>query len=64
MKRYICKVPFQSSMGSITPFEVNESTMESKEDYALWVINDMRDHDGLRHLTALPSGTTFGRKQC
>lgn len=64
MSRYICKVPFISSMGSISPFEVNSSTMESKEEYALWVINDMRSHDGLKPLSSLPAGTTFERKLC
>ena len=58
---YTCKVPFIPSMGSISPFIVSESPMETKEEQALWVINNMRDHDGLRHLTKLPQGTKFER---
>lgn len=57
--KYLCKVPFISSMGSISPFIVSSSTMETKEEQALWVINDMRDHDGLKHLTKLPANTQF-----
>ena len=59
MEKYRVLVPFIGSMGSISPFIVNESVSESKEDYALWVINNMRDHDGLKHLTKLPEGTKF-----
>lgn len=62
MARYICEVPFIPSMGSISPFEVNDSFSESKEEYTLWYLNSMRDHDGLRHLTRLPTGTKFTRK--
>jgi len=60
--KYTCIVPFIPSMGSVSPFDVNESAMESKEEYALRVINDMRDHDGLKHLTRLPAGTKFKAK--
>jgi len=59
--KYTCRVPFIPSMGSISPFTVSESPMETKEEQALWVINNMRDHDGLRHLTKLPKGTKFER---
>lgn len=61
MSKYICKVPFVSSMGSISPFEVNDNFNKTKEKYALWVINSMRDHDGLKHFTKLPAGTKFER---
>lgn len=61
MPKYKCTVPFIPSMGSVSPFIVSESTMETKEEQALWVLNDMRDHDGLRHLDHLPAGTKFQR---
>ena len=60
--KYTCRVPFIPSMGSILPFTVSESAMETKEEQALWVINNMRDHDGLRHITKLPQGTKFERR--
>jgi len=63
MSKYICKVPFIPSMGSISPFTVNDSFGESKQEQALWQINSMRDHDGLRHLTKLPTGTTFTKTE-
>lgn len=61
MTRYKVTVPFIASMGSVDPFIVNESPMTSKEDDALWTLNNMRDHDGLKHLTTLPQGTKFER---
>lgn len=64
MKKYICKVPFIPSMGSILPFNVSDSFGESKEEQALWQLNSMRDHDGLKHLARLPKGTTFERIPC
>lgn len=59
--KYKVYVPFIPSMGSISPFIVSELDTETKQDQALWVINDMRDHDGLRHLESLPTGTKFER---
>lgn len=59
MKTYKCIVPFLASMGSVSPFLVTESTMESKEEYALYVLNDMRNHDGLKPFNRLPDGVTF-----
>lgn len=56
---YLCKVPFVDDMGSISSFQAREGAYETKEEYALWWINTMRDHDGLEHLTELPDGTTF-----
>jgi hypothetical protein len=51
MKTYKVKLPFIPSMGSINPFIVRESAMETKEQAALWEINSMRRHDGLREYT-------------
>ena len=59
MTNYTVTIPFQDDMGSILPFQVTSSPMETKEAYALWVINNMRDHDCLPHLTRLPAGTKF-----
>ena len=61
MKRYRVVVPFIDSMGSIAPFIVEESNTETKEEYALWVLNRMRDHDGQRPLADLPNGVKFIR---
>lgn len=61
MARYTCTVPFQDDMGSIMPFVVSESPMESKQENALWHINNMRDHDSLPHLTRMPTGTKYER---
>lgn len=61
MKRYKCIVGFLSSLGSISPFIVNDSFYESKEDDALQQLNSMRDHDGLRPFTELPAGIKFER---
>lgn len=61
MPKYKCTVPYINSMGSITPFVVSSSPMETKEENALWTINNMRDHDGLKHLDHLPKGTRFER---
>ena len=57
--RYKVTVPFIDDMGSISPFTVSESPMETKEEQALWEVNSMRDHDGLEHRKALPLGTRF-----
>lgn len=61
MKTYICKVPFIDDMGSISPFRVHETRMETKEEQALRELNSMRDHDGQRHLTKLPRGIKYTR---
>lgn len=52
-------VPFIDDMGSISPFIATSSYTETKEENALWHINRMRDHDGLRHLNKLPKDTKF-----
>jgi hypothetical protein len=61
MARYRVTVPFIPSMGSIAPFIATDSYGETKQQNALWTINNMRDHDGLPHLTRLPRGTNFER---
>lgn len=61
MSKYRCIVPIQDDMGSIDPFIVRQYPMTSKEEDALWHINNMRDHDGLRRLRRLPAGTKFER---
>jgi len=50
-------------MGSISPFDVKETPMMSKEEDALWHINSMRDHDGLPHRKAMPEGTRFVERE-
>lgn len=59
MRAYKVIIPYQNDMGSINPFTVTSSSMESAKENALWHINSMRDHDGLRRLTRLPSGVQF-----
>lgn len=59
MTKYKVFVPFQDDMGSIEPFVASSTPMESERENALWYINSMRDHDGLRRLTRVPVGTRF-----
>lgn len=61
MATYQVTVPFQDDMGSIQPFYVHPTPMESAAEQALWHINRMRGHDGLQHLQRLPSGTVMSR---
>lgn len=61
MSKYKVTVPFVDDMGSISPFTVTDSPMESAREYALREINSMRDHDGLPHLSRLPNGTKIER---
>jgi hypothetical protein len=53
--------PFIPDMGSVSPMVVRRTLMESERANALWHLNSMRDHDGLRHLTRLPAGCKFTR---
>lgn len=53
-------VPITNDM-SPSKFVVSESSMETKEEYALWEYNRMRGHDGLDPLTKMPNGTTYKR---
>lgn len=59
MSEFKVIVPFIDDMGSVMPFHASSCRSESKEANALWTINSMRDHDGLKHLTHLPAGTKF-----
>lgn len=59
MTKYKVFVPFQDDMGGIEPFVASSTPMESERENALWYINSMRDHDGLRRLTRVPVGTRF-----
>lgn len=49
--------PFIPDMGSVSDMVVSSSPMETAKEQALWHLNSMRDHDGLKHLTKLPAGT-------
>lgn len=59
MKTYRATFPFIDDMGSVNSMIVKETTMETKEEHALWYLNNMRDHDGLPHLDSLPDGVKF-----
>lgn len=61
MTAYRVIVPFKGDMGSVDPFIASSSPMETREENALWTINRMRDHDGLRHLSRMPKGTKYER---
>ncbi len=58
---YRVKVPFQNDMGTVGLFVVTPTPMETASEQALWQINNMRDHDGLPHLSRMPAGTTYER---
>lgn len=57
--KYRVTFPFIPDMGTVQPMIATSSSQETKEQNALWHINRMRDHDGLRHMQYLPAGTTF-----
>jgi hypothetical protein len=61
LAKFKVTVPFVDDMGSVSPFIVRESYTETKAQAALWVINKMRDHDNLPHLSRMPNGTTYAR---
>jgi hypothetical protein len=61
MATYQVIVPFQDDMGSITPFYVHSTPMESARENALWRINSMRRHDNLSPLQRLPAGTVLDK---
>lgn len=60
-KRYRAIIPFIDDMGSVEPICVSDKPSESKREEALWHINRMREHDGLRPLEELPKGVRFER---
>jgi hypothetical protein len=61
MAKFKVTVPFVDDMGSVSSFIVTESYTETKAQAALWTLNNMRDHDGLPHLSRMPIGTTYAR---
>lgn len=59
MAKYKVIFPFVDDMGSIQPIIVCPSNMETSREQALWHLNKMREHDGLKPLVRLPNGTRF-----
>ncbi len=57
---YTMKSIFIPDMGTTGNIKgLRDKYGETKEAQALWEINSMRDHDGLKHLTRLPNGVIF-----
>ena len=61
MAKFKAIFPFIDDMGTVEPMIITPSPMETKEEQALWHLNRMRDHDGLKHLSKVPAGTKFER---
>lgn len=60
--RWTARFPYIDDMGSVAPIHgVQDKGNETKEEEALWHLNDMRKHDGLPPRKSLPKGTTFER---
>lgn len=60
--RWTVRFPYIDDMGSVAPIHgVQDKVTETKEEEALWHLNDMRKHDGLPPRKSLPKGTTFER---
>jgi hypothetical protein len=57
-RKYYVKFPPTNQMSTID-YVVTETTMESKEEQALWHYNRSREHDGFPPLTRLPAGVKF-----
>ena len=57
MKFYV-SFPPTNEMSPID-YVVRETSMETKEEQALWHYNRSREHDGLSPLTELPEGVKF-----
>lgn len=55
---YTAKFPVTYDMSPIS-YTVRASSMETKEENALWHYNRSREHDGLPPLEELPSGVVF-----
>ncbi len=53
--------PFIPDMGSISPMVVSRNPMESEREQALWQLNSMRAHDGLKPMSRLPSGCVWSK---
>ena len=60
MAHYKVNFPVTKNMGSYSTI-ATETSMETKEENALWDYNSARAHDGLQPLHELPYGTTFER---
>lgn len=61
MAKFKVRVPFVDDMGTVAPFIVRQTRLETRAQAALWEINRVRDHDGLPHLARMPNGTTYER---
>lgn len=59
--RYDVFIPATDEMPAWTGV-VAETTMETKEENALWHYNSSREHDALDPVTELPDGTKFRQK--
>ena len=57
--KYRMESTFIPDMGSISAMDVVETRYETKEEQALWQINSMRRHDGLKEYKRLPRGIQF-----
>lgn len=57
--KYRVEKAYIPSMGSISAFIVNETPMETKEEYALWYLNTMRQHDGMPQWKNCPVKLTY-----
>ena len=55
---YDVSVPHTSDMGSYS-IRVSTSSIETKEQAALWHYNSARDHDGLEPAYRMPAGTIY-----
>lgn len=55
--KYRVTFPYIPDMGTVEPMIASSSPMETWRENALWHLNSMRDHDGLRKLDSLPKGT-------
>lgn len=56
--KYKATFPMTAQMSPIS-YVVTSSSMETKEEQALWYYNQSRDHDGLPPVKNLPKGTKF-----
>ena len=61
MAKYKVTFPFIDDMGTIDNLIVTPSQMETSREQALWYLNIMRAHDGLKPFRRLPTGVKFER---
>ena len=57
--KYKAIIPFIDDMGTVPTFIVSNKISETKGQEALWHLNSMREHDGLKPMKKLPYGTKF-----